>query len=285
MIIEQTEMMSWTNFLDKWGRIAIENASTWDELVSIIQSPKPYPSKEDCPHLSLSTFGSSLYLMMQPFMQTEPQDVQDLAAAVPAGAVIFFDTLNRAVPTADENSSKDMGRILHSAKTLQALTGGLVVLVHHTGRDSPKGLRGHSSLFAAMDAAIEVSLDGERRAWRAAKSKDGQDSGSHQLTLEIKTLGTDEYGEVTSCVIPPTFGQVHEAKRKARHQNGMDTFNAASVSGADAGRDPWQDTFYSRSTTESADAKRKAFNRAVTDLVKLEKLNVANDLFSVPCLF
>ena len=92
--------------------------------------------------------------MMQPFMQTEPQDVQDLAAAVPAGAVIFFDTLNRAVPTADENSSKDTGLILHSAKTLQALTGGLVVLVHHTGRDSPKRLRGHSSLFAAMDAAI-----------------------------------------------------------------------------------------------------------------------------------
>ena len=54
----------------------------------------------------------SLYLMMQPFMLTEPQDVQDLAAVVPAGSVVFLDTLNRAAPTADENSSKDMGLIL-----------------------------------------------------------------------------------------------------------------------------------------------------------------------------
>ena len=145
---------------------------------------------------------AKLYMMMQPFKLTTPQDVADLAAVVPAGAVVVVDTLNRAAPTADENSSKDMGEILEAAKALQTQTGGLVLLVHHTGKDSARGLRGHSSLFAAMDAAIEVSRDGERREWKVAKSKDGQDGTAHPFRLHIETLGKDDMGEVvSSCVV------------------------------------------------------------------------------------
>ena len=145
-----------------------------------------------------------LSMVLQPFKLTEPQDVKDLAAVVPAGAVVFLDTLNRAAPTADENSSKDMGEILSAAKQLQSLINGLVVLVHHTGKDSTKGLRGHSSLFAALDAAVEVSRDGDRREWKVAKSKDGQDGDAQPFKLQIETLGTDDYGDaVTSCVVVP----------------------------------------------------------------------------------
>ncbi len=66
-----------------------------------------------------------------------------MSAVVPAGAVVFIDTRNRAAPTADENSSKDMGGILEAAKRLQTLTGGLVVLIHPTGKDTTKGQRAH----------------------------------------------------------------------------------------------------------------------------------------------
>ena len=143
-----------------------------------------------------------LRLMLQPFKLTEPEDVADLAAVVPAGAVVVLDTLNRAAPTADENASKDMGEVLEAAKLLQMLTRGLVLLVHHTGKDSTRGLRGHSSLFAAMDAAIEVSRDGDRREWKVAKSKDGQDGEAHPFRLHVEVLGTEPTGdEITSCVV------------------------------------------------------------------------------------
>lgn len=148
------------------------------------------------------TLPAGLRMVLQPFKLTEPQDVADLAAVVPAGAVVFLDTLNRAAPTADENSSRDMGEILEAAKQLQTLTGGLVVLIHHTGKDATKGLRGHSSLFAAMDAAVEVSRDGDRREWKVAKAKDGQDGDARPFKLEIETLGIDEHGDpVTSCTV------------------------------------------------------------------------------------
>ncbi len=143
-----------------------------------------------------------LRMMLQPFKLTDGQDVLDLATVVPAGAVVVLDTLNRAAPTADENSSRDMGEILEAAKTLQTLTRGLVLLVHHTGKNAAAGLRGHSSLFAAMDAAIEVSRDGDRREWKVAKSKDGQDGTAHPFKLQVETLGVEETGEaITSCVV------------------------------------------------------------------------------------
>ena len=143
-----------------------------------------------------------LRMMLQPFKLTDGQDVLDLAAVVPAGAVVVLDTLNRAAPTADENSSRDMGEILEAAKTLQTLTRGLVLLVHHTGKNAAAGLRGHSSLFAAMDAAIEVSREGDRREWKVAKSKDGQDGTAHPFKLQVETLGVEETGEaITSCVV------------------------------------------------------------------------------------
>lgn len=145
-----------------------------------------------------------LYMVLQEFRLTEPEDLADLAAVVPPGSVVILDTLNRAAPTADENSSKDMGEILSAAKKLQSMTKGLVLLVHHTGKDANKGLRGHSSLFAALDAAIEVSRNGDRREWKMAKSKDGQDGDARSFKLEIETLGTDEFGDpITSCVVAP----------------------------------------------------------------------------------
>lgn len=149
----------------------------------------------------------ALRLMLQPFKLTEPQDVEDLAEVTPRGAVVFLDTLNRAAPTSDENSSKDMGEILEAAKRLQALTQGLVILVHHTGKDATKGLRGHSSLFAALDAAVEVSREGERREWRVAKSKDSADGVSKAFRLQVEMLGADDLGDpITSCVVIPDTG-------------------------------------------------------------------------------
>lgn len=146
-----------------------------------------------------------LRLVLQPFRLTEPRDVADMAAAVRAvgpGAVVILDTLNRAAPGADENASADMGHIIESAKDLQRLTGGLVLAVHHSGKDATRGLRGHSSLFAALDAAVEVTREGGRREWRVAKAKDGQDGAVHPFRLDVVDLGQDDEGEpVTSCVV------------------------------------------------------------------------------------
>jgi hypothetical protein len=121
-----------------------------------------------------------------------------------AGGLLVIDTLNRASGGADENSSKDMGEIIDAAKGLQAQLGGTVLLIHHSGKDATKGLRGHSSLHAALDAAVEVRREGDRREWVIAKSKDDGDSAAYPFRLEVVEIGTDEHGDpLTSCAVVP----------------------------------------------------------------------------------
>jgi putative DNA primase/helicase len=143
-----------------------------------------------------------LSFMLQPLKLPIDSDVEDFARILPTGCVVFIDTLNRAAPTSDENSSKDMGAIIEAAKKLQSITCGLVVLVHHTGKNVMSGLRGHSSLLAALDAAIEVSRTGDLREWTVSKAKDGADGNSEQFKLQVETLGIDTDGDViTSCIV------------------------------------------------------------------------------------
>lgn len=152
--------------------------------------------------------------MAQPFALLEAGDVAELAEAIRAangaGGIVAIDTLNRATVGADENDSRDMGRVIEGAKLLQSALGGLVLLVHHTGKDASRGLRGHSSLLAALDSVIEVSRDGDRREWRTTKAKDATDGQTHAFRLEVVEVGADADGEpVTSCVVEPT-----EAERR-----------------------------------------------------------------------
>jgi hypothetical protein len=140
--------------------------------------------------------------MLQPFKLPVDEDVEAFAKVLPTGCVVFIDTLNRAAPTSDENNSKDMGTMIEAAKRLQTLTEGLVVLVHHTGKNASAGLRGHSSLIAALDAAIEVSRDGDSRQWSVAKSKDGEDGNCERFKLRVEMVGLDSDGDpITSCFV------------------------------------------------------------------------------------
>jgi len=120
------------------------------------------------------------------------------------GAVVFIDTLAQAIPGADENSGKDMGLALQAAKLIAASMDGLVVLVHHTGKDKSKGLRGHSSVHAALDAAIVVERNAQNdlRSWQVSKMKDGEDGHNGSFELAIHQLGSDQYGAtITSCAV------------------------------------------------------------------------------------
>jgi AAA domain len=229
-------------------------------------------------------------MLIQPFNLTDLSSVHELAALIPQGTVVFIDTLNRAAPTADENSSKDMGAILEAAKLLESLILGLVVLVHHTGKDSAKGLRGHSSFFARCDAVIEVSRGEDYREWKVSKSKDGADGVSNSFDLEVIELGVDEFGDaITSCVtVQNDSPEPRDKPLTERQSDGLTTFqSAAELVGVltSAGEfdglhvEKWRDAFYSQCIAVSTNAKRVAFQRARDDLVKLGRLTVNNDIY------
>ncbi len=116
--------------------------------------------------------------------------------------VVVVDTLAQSSPGADENSAKDMGAILSKCKKIQEETGALVILIHHSGKDSSKGARGWSGIFAAMDTVIEVRSNKETRIAKITKQKDGEDGIEYSFALHPITLGwDDDDDEITSCIV------------------------------------------------------------------------------------
>ena len=74
------------------------------------------------------TEGKASQALSRRIERPRKRALADLAVVVPAGSLVFLDTLNRAAPTADENSSKGMGESLSAAKELQSRVRRLVVL-------------------------------------------------------------------------------------------------------------------------------------------------------------
>lgn len=143
------------------------------------------------------------------------------------GGVVCIDTLAASAPGMDENTSADMGQLIANLQDLQAELGGFVLVVHHSGKDETRGLRGWSGLNGALDCAIAVTRVSEdkrntNRRWEVSKSKDGSDGVRNDFVLEQVLIDYDEDGQsITSCVISHAVSE--KANAIERHAE-IDTF-------------------------------------------------------------
>ena len=123
------------------------------------------------------------------------------AIATEAGlalALVVFDTLSRSMQGGDENSAADMTDLVAAADRIRDELSAGVVLVHHSGKDTTKGARGHSSLFAAADCVISVV----ERCATIEKSRDGLQGEKFPFALDVVDLGLDTDGDpLTTCVV------------------------------------------------------------------------------------
>jgi len=153
--------------------------------------------------------------------------------------LVVIDTLSAATPGANENASEDMSKILMRCAMIAKHCNAHVMLVHHLNAAGTKP-RGHSSLFANIENAIEIALtdrtcvgladDGHEvtrkvRTARVIKQKDDQADGmAWDFTLKQVYLGKDADGDpITSCVIVGTTddGEVTIAGSETAEKKGM----------------------------------------------------------------
>lgn len=145
------------------------------------------------------------------------EDAKELCKAIlasgPKPSLVVVDTLAQTMAGANENASEDMGKALAHCKGIHAATGAMVLLIHHSGKDSSKGARGWSGLRAAADAELEVIRSPYGRMLRTTKQKDGADFKEWGFDLETVNLGEDQDGDViTSCVVVEVEVPVKEKK-------------------------------------------------------------------------
>ena len=120
--------------------------------------------------------------------------------------VLFIDTLTLALGGDDDATASGMGKFLRALQKLNIGCMFSVVLIHHTGKDSSKGPRGHSSLPAAADTIIKVSKHNEVSEAIVTKQRDGKIGSKIRFKLKEVTINqenVDMYNQapITSCVV------------------------------------------------------------------------------------
>lgn len=118
--------------------------------------------------------------------------------------LIIIDTLARSMGAGDENTGQDMGAFIAAVDRIRAATGAHVMVIHHSGKDTSRGARGHSSLRAAVDTEIGLTREGQTITAEAHKQRDGVSGKTFSYTLRSVYLGDDQDGDpITSCVVEP----------------------------------------------------------------------------------
>ncbi|MEZ5538347.1 MAG: AAA family ATPase [Thiolinea sp.] len=134
--------------------------------------------------------------------------------------VICIDTLAASAPGMDENASTGMGALIDGLMQMQEKLGGLVLLIHHTGKDSSKNERGWSGLRGALDCSIKVDFVGENKnskSWTISKAKDGEDGLTASFSLGSVITGHDSDGEaITSCVIRNSLFTINKSQEDTK---------------------------------------------------------------------
>ena len=98
-------------------------------------------------------------------------------------SMIIIDTLSKASVGYDENSSKDMGEFLYNFDIIKKYFNTSIMFVHHSGKNSTRGMRGSSYLLGTVDTAIQVDNMNDTILVQIEKQKDGIE-GSFQLKLK-----------------------------------------------------------------------------------------------------
>jgi hypothetical protein len=135
----------------------------------------------------------------------EVNDVRDLVKQIKkqgAFDMVIVDTLAQSMPGGNENSGEDMGKVLGHCKEITRLTGAMVELIHHSGKDESRGARGWSGLRAACDFEFEIIRADEDRVATVTKMKGGADGAEYGFRLETLVVGQDDDGDdETTCVV------------------------------------------------------------------------------------
>lgn len=130
-------------------------------------------------------------------------EIEDTAGA--AVSLIVLDTLSRMMPGGVDSEPRDVKFFLENTERLRVETAAHVMIVHHSGKETDRGMRGSSMLRDYADTVLEIKgqADGPRRAI-VTKQKDGEDGREYRFNLMQSTVGVDEDGDdITSCVLDP----------------------------------------------------------------------------------
>lgn len=118
--------------------------------------------------------NNALEVFPHPINLSSPIQVDALCAYLERNTfgLVIFDTLARCTVGLDENTAKDMGRVIDNVYKIREATGpdGTVIVIHHLGKNGE--IRGSSSLEGGVDQVLRLEREGDYLTLRDTKRKD-----------------------------------------------------------------------------------------------------------------
>jgi hypothetical protein len=274
-----------------------------------------------CKIQNQSPDGANLYIIRaQLNLRSSPEDftellnaINDLIAEIGEPLeIIILDTLMRMSGGGfNENSSEDMGAFITQAGKLQELFECALMVIHHSGKDVTKGLRGHSSLLGAVDTELEIQRQDSvinsadpsvigNAILTVSKQKDGADSIQIGIEIVLVEIGTSDLGFeiITSLAIRPNQDIANDKPKGSKNNSGsgnnqrieMDSLmkvikskgTYSEVDGTSrygVALDDWRAEFWSMKgcTEDDKTAFKKAWLRARERLVSVNKIVIGSN--------
>lgn len=207
--------------------------------------------------------------------------------------LIVIDTLSRALAGGNENAPDDMGALVSNMDTIRQATHASVLFIHHSGKDTAKGARGHSLLRAAIDTEIEVVAGDQVHTATVVKQRELPKGDVFGFRLDVVEIGKNRYDEpVTTCLVEPTEAKEEAPKtkltgqssialqvlKKITNKSGRVGYSGTPSYAVSVPDEWWREHFYSEAMPgEAQDTKRKAFKRATELLIERHLVGMANN--------
>jgi hypothetical protein len=164
-------------------------------------------------------------LAMIPGMDlSDAEDVENVAKAIKEAVdnvwfarprVIVIDTLARASGSADENSSKDMGKVVAHCDALRRTFECTVILVHHTPK-SGETWRGSTAVLFALDTALAIKGKNLKANLIVTRQKEGEVGHEWLFKLEKTNTGRVVDDEVETSLIITSAKEIVSDPAKER---------------------------------------------------------------------
>lgn len=141
-----------------------------------------------------------------------------LAGEMPS--MIVVDTLARSFVGKDENSSTDMGMFVRNVDLLIERYDCTVLVVHHSGKQTERGMRGSSALRGAVSSEFELvkEVGTQTVALHVRKQKDVEEAEQQWLTAREVSWVQSAFGEEQSSLVLEPSGEPEKAAQLNKDQ-------------------------------------------------------------------
>ena len=214
-------------------------------------------------------------------------------------SLVIIDTFARATPGLEENSAKDVGSAITIMGSIQDDLNCGVLIIHHSGKDQARGMRGSSALLGAVDLELECQkISQEGSADRigkltVTKQKDGEDGIVLGYRMDVVSLSQIDPEATSLALVPIAEKELEEAStvksakdqkisidarvaiqalEQAIHEGGdVPPIGDRAPRGTKAVRETLWREYWRKTTTKEGAAERTGWGRAKDNLITTGK--------------